>query len=106
MENCPGRFEKKGEVCNRGQPNLGLQVSASAASHFVLLTPCSYLSSPAAQSIWPLFQKYLSRYFQWSPQILDIAEQAHTFLKLRSHFSSFTGERYMALHLHRGMLIT
>ncbi|KAJ3735656.1 hypothetical protein DFJ43DRAFT_990967 [Lentinula guzmanii] len=61
----------------------------------------AYLSSPTAESIWPLFQKHLARWFQWSPQILDIVERTQAQLNLRRQFSNLHGEPYIALHLHR-----
>ncbi|KAJ3724444.1 hypothetical protein C8R42DRAFT_577111 [Lentinula raphanica] len=61
----------------------------------------AYLSSPSADAIWPLFQNYLSRWFRWSPQVLDIVERTQTQLNLRRQFSSLQGEPYIAVHLHR-----
>ncbi|KAJ4483465.1 hypothetical protein J3R30DRAFT_3284294 [Lentinula aciculospora] len=61
----------------------------------------AYLSSPAAHSIWPLFQKYLARWFRWSPQILNIVGRTQAQLNLRPHFFSLKGEPYIALHIHR-----
>ncbi|KAJ7262197.1 hypothetical protein B0H12DRAFT_1104730 [Mycena haematopus] len=50
----------------------------------------SFLASSAMHPIWPSFKQYLSSTFQWSTQILDIAERARP------------TEPYIALHLRRG----
>jgi len=66
----------------------------------------SYLASSAIQSIWPSFQSYLSKHFEWSPQIRTMASRAHAILNLRPNSipSTTTGisEPYLALHLRRG----
>ncbi|KAK7045565.1 hypothetical protein VNI00_007397 [Paramarasmius palmivorus] len=62
----------------------------------------NFLASSAIHKIWPAFQHYLSRYFEWSPQIQVMVERAQKTLNLRSLSSNDVGEPYMALHIRRG----
>lgn len=65
----------------------------------------NYLSSSALHSIWPSFQDYLSKHFEWSFPIRTIASRAHASLNLRLNSNQSTiypGEPYLALHLRRG----
>ncbi|GLB45077.1 hypothetical protein LshimejAT787_1901550 [Lyophyllum shimeji] len=61
-----------------------------------------YLASPALHDVWPEFQKYLAKHFQWSKPIQEIASRARTKLNLRWDPASNDGEPYVALHFRRG----
>ncbi|KAG6837007.1 hypothetical protein H0H93_016467 [Arthromyces matolae] len=62
-----------------------------------------YLASNGLHDVWPEFQKYLARYFQWSEPIQSITQRAHETLNLRSSQANYNeGDAYIALHLRRG----
>ncbi|KAF6763157.1 hypothetical protein DFP72DRAFT_525512 [Ephemerocybe angulata] len=58
----------------------------------------AYLASPGIHDIWPSYQKYLNKHFEWSSQVLGVVERTKTDLNLATNETS----SYMALHLRRG----
>jgi len=91
---CRGRLDFQLAVC------LFLKrISSQCLNYF-----CSFLASPGTHTIWPTFQKYLSNYFKWSDNVLNIVNRTQMELNLRpaSVPSTERGDAYMAIHLRRG----
>ncbi|KAF5348678.1 hypothetical protein D9758_006828 [Tetrapyrgos nigripes] len=63
----------------------------------------NYLASPFVGQMWPSFQAYLSKHFEWSPQIIDIVKRTQEHLELRPYSVKHEqGDSYMAIHIRRG----